>query len=82
MSYQPYWTVREAVQNILRGGVYEIGDLRPLDAYPPPIFSRNLVHSPHFSLPPNTPPPIFERTEVDPPQIKGGLSARVAFNTI
>ena len=29
---------REAVQNILRGGVYEIGGIRPLFAYPPQFF--------------------------------------------
>ena len=43
--------VREAVQNILRGGVYEIGGIRPLDAYPP-----------HFFPQPSTLPPFFAAT--------------------
>ena len=43
--------LREAVQNILRGGVYEIGRLRPLDAYPP-----------HFFPQPSTLPPFFAAT--------------------
>ena len=43
--------LREAAKIILRGGVYEIGGLRPLDAYPP-----------HFFPQPSTLPPFFAAT--------------------
>ena len=55
-GHQTRYSVREAVENILRGGVYEIGGLRPPDAYPP-----------HFLPPPSKPPPFPSGPKYTPP---------------